>query len=175
MRNVMSLIRPEVRTLILRWREVILAGFILMVGLWWGMTSFGLTQWLGWAVALAGGALGFAAAQRVRFGKGGGGIGVVQVDERRLSYFGPLSGGVIDLDDLTTLELDPLAYPVPHWRLRAMGGQQVDIPIDAEGVEALFDAFASLPGLRTAQMIEVLTHVPTAPVRLWQRNSPRLH
>ena len=43
------------------------------------------------------------------------------------------------------------------------------IPIDADGADALFDAFASLPGLKTERMLAQLHDAPTTPVVIWER------
>jgi hypothetical protein len=99
---------------------------------------------------------------------------VLQIDERRLMYFGPLTGGMIDLDDLVRLDLDPTGRPA-HWMLFASGGPPLAIPVNAEGADALFDVFAALPGIRTALMLETLSGAPGQPVTVWSRDRPRLH
>jgi hypothetical protein len=110
----------------------------------------------------------------LRFSMGGGGAGLVQVDERRLAYFGPLTGGVIDLGDLTRVDLDPTGKPA-HWVLRDQGGQMIYIPVNAEGAEALFDVFAALPGIRTERMLDLLKNSPKERVLIWERAQGRLH
>lgn len=167
-------LRPEAKAAIWRWREVMVALAILALGLWWGLTAFAVLQWLGWALTLIGVALAVAAVQRVRFRQGGGGIGVVQVDERRLAYFGPLTGGVIDLGDLVRVDLDPTANPAAHWILTARG-ETLAIPVNAEGADQLFDIFASLPGIRTEQMLAAMQGAPDKPVNIWARPAARLH
>ncbi len=157
-----------------RWREVMVAAAIAALGLWWGLTQFGALKWLGWALALIGAALAVASVQRVRFRQGGGGIGVVQVDERRLAYFGPLTGGVIELGDLARVDLDPTAWPAAHWILTARG-EALAIPVNAEGADQLFDVFAALPGIRTEQMLAALQNAPEKPVNIWTRPVVRLH
>ena len=168
-------IRPELRAALWRFREVIAAAAILGVGLWWLATFYSPVGWVGWAFVALGVALAGAGVQRARFRQGSGGPGIVQVRERRLAYFGPLTGGVIDLDDMTRLELEPKAIPAPHWVVTGMGGQSVAIPVTAEGAEALFDLFAALPGIRTEQMLAVLSRTPDARVTIWSRNRPLLH
>jgi hypothetical protein len=92
------------------------------------------------------------------------------VDERRLTYWGPLSGGVMDMDDLLSLDLDPGARPA-HWRLAGQEGT-LDVPVDAEGAEALFDLFAALPGLRVEAMLAALGRREGPPVALWRATRP---
>lgn len=162
-----DLFRPAVRAAFRRWREVGYAAVVLAFGLWWGAHNFGFFSWIGFAVAALGAALIVVALQRLRFGSGGDGAGVVQVDERQLSYFGPLSGGVIDLPDLVRVDLDPTGHPA-HWVLTDLSGQMVHIPVDAAGAEALFDVFAALPGIRTGRMLEALNTNTGTVVEVWQ-------
>ncbi len=171
----MSFIRPELQTTLWRWREVIGAGLVAAIGLWWGLHSFGVVRYLGYALVVLAAAYAVAAVQRVRFHSAGQGPGVVQVDERRLSYFGPLTGGIIELGDLAKVALEPKSHPAPHWILTAHGGQEVAIPVNAAGAEALFDVFAALPGIQTERMLDVLSRTPDARVTVWEAPQRRLH
>jgi hypothetical protein len=100
---------------------------------------------------------------------------VVQVRERRFAYFGPLDGGVMDVDDLRILEIDPTSHPSPSWVLTGEGGQRLAIPVNATGAEDLFDVFAALPDIKTQAMLDVLSRTPDARVVIWQRTRPLLH
>lgn len=168
-------LRPEARALIWRWRDALAGTLLILVGLWWALRSFGVMQWLGYLVVLLGVIVAVAGAQRARFRQNGTGAGVVQVNERRLTYFGPLDGGVMDVADLTRLELDPTAHPDPNWILSGIGGQRIAIPINAAGAEDLFDVFAALPGIKTADMLDVLTSTPDVRITVWSRVRPLLH
>jgi hypothetical protein len=99
---------------------------------------------------------------------GGGGPGVVQVVERRIGYFGPLNGGLVDLDAITSLSLDPTEHP-RHWVITHEGGPALHIPVNAEGADVLFDTFASLPGLSPGRVASTLKHEATGPIVLWRR------
>lgn len=167
--------RPEVRAFFWRWREVLLAGAVLFLGLWWAFGGVGITVWLGYIVIVIGAAWAWAAVQRARFAQDGDGPGVVQIRERRLAYFGPLDGGVMDVEDLMMLELDPASYPDPSWILTGMGQQRIAIPINAANAEGLFDVFAALPGIRTGAVLDVLSRTPDARVIVWSRSKPLLH
>ncbi|MEJ6396861.1 hypothetical protein [Yoonia sp. 208BN28-4] len=168
-------IRPEARAVLWRWRDVIVALLIVAIGLWWAIGSFGIVRWLGILMIVLGAVLVFTGTQRARFRQGAGGPGVVQIVERRIGYFGPLTGGALDLDDLTVLELDPDAHPDPHWILTGVENNRVAIPVTAKGAEALFDAFASLPGIRTETMLSVLERTPDQRVVIWRKTQPLLH
>lgn len=165
----MEFIRPELRAQIMRWREVLIGLFVLVLGVWWASSGLGSLGILGWVSLVAGGGLIAAGVQRARFRTGRGGPGVVSVDEGQLSYFGPLEGGVIAVEDLRHLELEPNARPGPHWVLTDHKGVHLHIPTTAEGAEGLFDVFASLPGIRTEAMLAKLSHAPDRRVTIWQR------
>ena len=167
--------RPEARAFLWRWREVLTAGAVAIFGLWWALNAAGMNVWLGYLIVAVGLAWGAAAVQRARFAGDGDGPGVVQVRERRLAYFGPLDGGIMDVDDLTQLTLDPTSHPDPSWILSGVGGQRIAIPINAAGADDLFDVFAGLPGIRTADVLDVLERTPDAQVIIWSRARPVLH
>ena len=165
----MNFIRPEVRAEILRWREALVGVAILLLGLYWALgVTPGLLVWIGYLALFLGAALFFAGLQRGRARMGGGGPGVVQVIERRIGYFGPLNGGLVDLDAVTSLSLDPTEHP-RHWVITHEGGPALHIPVNAEGADVLFDAFASLPGLSPGRVASTLKHEGTAPIVLWRR------
>lgn len=151
----MQLIRPEAAAALSRWREVLVGLTLAVLGLNWGLASFGPLRWLGWVLVALGAALIVTGIQRARFRRGGDGPGVVTVDERRVSYFGPLTGGTLALDDLTRLSLDGQGRPA-HWRLDSHGQPPLMIPVTAEGADALFDAFAALPGMETGRLLAAL-------------------
>ncbi len=176
----MSFIRPEVRALLMRWREVVGAVALALLGLWWMLGPGGLLAWVGAALMPAGAALAVVGVQRARFrGDAGGGPGVVQVDEGQITYFGPLGGGSVAIADLARLTLDQRGRP-DHWVLEQPGAAPLMIPVTAEGAGALFDAFAALPGMRTARMLARMRGRSAHPVVVWQRGAPvpehqRLH
>jgi len=171
----MSFIRPEARAAIWRWREVVAASGILLIGAYWAFGfGFGVLHWLGYVVLVIGVIAMVAGLQRVRFRGAQGGAGVVTVDEGQVAYFGPLSGGVIAMRELTKLTLDPTMEP-PHWVLSQIGEQTLYIPVDAKGADGLFDAFASLPDLNTESMLKTLRSGAFHPVVIWQKKPPRLH
>ncbi|KPP84028.1 MAG: hypothetical protein HLUCCA08_00805 [Rhodobacteraceae bacterium HLUCCA08] len=160
------MIRPELRTQLHRWREALIGIGISGLGLWLVLRGHGLVVWLGGVVILLGGALALAGLQMGRFRGSGEGPGVVTIDERRVAYFGPLSGGVADLDLLARLELLPDG---PAWRLTAENGEMLDIPTDARGAERLLDVFAALPGLRIERLLSALNAPGDTSTLLWRR------
>ncbi|MCW9042456.1 MAG: hypothetical protein OQK05_03855 [Pseudopelagicola sp.] len=172
----MSFIRPEARAAILRWREVCVGVGILGLGLW-AASGFGILRWVGYGIFLVGTLVVFTGVQRARFRTGEGGPGVVQVDEGEVMYYGPLSGGSVALRDVSRIELAG-SGAATVWRLYQPGQAVLVIPSNAEGAEALFDAFATLPGMRTGQMLYALNNRENGadhPVVIWSSGAARLH
>lgn len=164
--------RPEAKAALWRWREVLVASAVALVGLWWIIGPGRLLAVPGWALLLTGAALGVIGFQRARFRSGGDGPGAVQVDEGQIAYFGPLTGGVMALQSLERLSLDARSHPA-HWRLDAPGQDALLIPVNAAGSEGLFDAFATLPGLRTERMLHELRGGQSHAVVIWERKPLR--
>ncbi|WP_300037833.1 hypothetical protein [uncultured Roseobacter sp.] len=163
------MIRPEARAQLMRWREVLVGSAALLTGLWWLAGPGRLLTIPALALLLAGVALIWIGVQRARFRSAGTGPGSVDVDEGQITYFGPLTGGAVALRELRRLTLDGTARPA-HWRLEQPGQPALMIPVNADGAEALFDAFATLPGLRTAQMLRALEHPAHDQIVIWQRD-----
>ncbi len=175
----MSFVRPEAMAFVRLWSEALIGAAVVALGLYWAVFSGGLLQWIGYVVVVIGFALLLSGIQRGRFKTGRAGPGVVTVEERRIVYFGPLSGGVMDLDQLDSLLIDPSAKP-PHWVLHSSDGQTVQIPLGAKGADALFDAFAQLPDLNTEHLLRRMKSDGDQPVVIWrsaalQNSTKRLH
>ncbi len=169
----MSFIRPEATAALWRWREVLVGAGLGMLGLWWVAGPGGLLGLVGWVVIVAGGATAVVGVQRLRFRRSGPGPGVVVVDEGQITYFGPLTGGMVALSELHRLSLDPSAHP-SHWLLAQPGQPDLAIPVGAKGADALFDVFAALPGLSTERMLAALGGGGAHPVVIWERNRSRV-
>ena len=168
----MSFVRPEARAQLMRWREVLIGGGMAALGLVWAMGPGGLLGWIGWALILAGAALAVTGLRRMRFRQDGLGPGVVQVDEGRISYFGPLDGGAVAASELERLILDPTDHPA-CWVLEQPGSAPLHIPVNAAGSDALFDAFGALPGLDTRRLLGHLDRKAPMPVVVWERRTAR--
>jgi hypothetical protein len=161
------MIRPEVRAMLHRWREVIAAGLAGAAGLWIASLGGYVLMPFGLAVAALAGGWAMIALRRIRFLHGIGAPGVVEVDEGQVGYFGPTFGGFVALADLAELRLAEF-YGARAWRLKTQDGQVLLIPVDAAGAERLYDAFAALPGIDMARVTAALDHgQPTLP--LWRR------
>lgn len=166
----MSFIRPEARETLMRWREAIVGIAFDLVGL---ATVLGPTRAhliFGVLMMSLGTILMYIGIQRARFRTHGGGAGVVEVDERQISYFGPLVGGAVALEDLVRIATVP-----PHsWELADAQGKTLLIPVDAEGTEALFDSFSALPGLSTSRLADAARVRPLTRTTVWEKPLTRL-
>ncbi len=168
----MSFIRPEARAALWHWREMIAAAGLALAGLRWVIASTGFWNVTGWALLLLAVIVAVVGGQRLRFRLGGAGPGVVKVDEGQIAYFGPLTGGAVATSELARLSLDHTAKP-SHWMLDQAGQPTLAIPVNAAGSEALFDVFASLPGLRTEKMLEEMHRKGPHQVVIWERSPSR--
>lgn len=168
-------IRTEAKATMWRFRDVIGGAVVLCLGGWMVWQGFGFVPWLGVITMALGVALFVTGLQRARFRQGDDGPGVVQITERRLAYFGPLQGGVMDIEDVSMLAFDPSGHPAPYWVLTGPENREIAVPITAKGAEALFDTFAVLPGMRTDKLLAVLNTLPAEKVVIWSRPRHLLH
>lgn len=161
------MIRPEIRAMLLRWREVIAAALAGAAGLWLLSRGGYLLVPAGAAVTALAAGWAMIALRRIRFLRGVGAPGMVEVDEGQIGYLGPTFGGFVALADLAELRLVEI-HGARAWRLRTHDGQILLIPVDAAGAERLYDAFAALPGIDMARVTAALDRgQPTLP--LWRR------
>lgn len=168
----MSFIRPEAAAVMNRWREAICGGTVLILGLFWIFGSRGLLYLLGFPVVIIASVLIWVGIQRGRFRTDAGGAGAVQIDEGQIAYFGPMTGGAVALADLERLTLVRSLKPA-HWRLETPNAHGLLIPVNAAGSEALFDAFAKLPDLKTERMLAELNCSDDQPVVIWEKPTMR--
>lgn len=158
----MTLVRPELVQGLRRWSEVLVSLAIAGVGFWALQSHDRFIQILGAAILAAGLGLALLAWRRLRFHRDTGAPGIVQVVEGQISYFGPETGGFVGLGQVVELHL------VDHgttWQL-VTPEEDLSIPVAAQGADALFDAFAQLPGLRMADVLTALEN-PQATRVLW--------
>lgn len=148
-------IRPEVLALLHRYREVIAAGAVVALGFWLMALGGYVLLPLGLIVAGIGAALGLIGFRKARFAQSVGAPGVVELDEAQVGYLAPEMGGFLSLDELVEIRL-LLLRGKRLWRLKQSDGQALLIPVDAEGADRLFDAFANLPGMDTAALVAAL-------------------
>ncbi|MFC2970409.1 hypothetical protein [Acidimangrovimonas pyrenivorans] len=169
----MSFLRPEAAETLHRWREPLAGAGAALLGLW--VISFGgpFFAMLGGGAVAVGAGLAVIGWRRLRFARGGNGPGMVEVDEGQVAYFGPLHGGYVALADMSELVLMS-RHGERAWRLRQSDGTVLFVPVAATGSEALFDAFAALPGIDMQALLAALDAPPGAAHIVWRRHRPRL-
>jgi len=166
---VSGFFRPEAMATLRRWREALIGLVVLVAG---GFVALAALTIFILGVGIAFVAIGlfliWGGVQRGRFRRAATGPGIVTLDEGRVTYMGPLDGGVIDIEDMTVLMLDNRSRP-PVWVLRQNHAAPVHIPVTATGADRLFDAFLRLPGIHTGQMVWKLNRSGTGLVLIWER------
>lgn len=164
----MTFIRPAARAALWRWREVLLGALLVVLCGVWASSSFGFVRTFALILTGAGIVIVLAGVQRARFGGAKGGPGVVQVIEGQITYYGPLNGGAVALANIATLSIDNRAQP-QHWVITHDEGVALQIPVNAEGADTLFDAFTGLRGLRTEHLLTAKQGHAPGLVVIWRR------
>jgi hypothetical protein len=145
-----SFVRPELVERLRPWREALLWGAVLAVGVLFvmrGIQSGGvLLVAFGLVLSVAGGGLVVTERRRRRMQGQAPDEGVVTIEEARIGYFGPRSGGFLDLDALERVEILTDGQR-PTWRLVGQGEDALRIPIGARGAEGIYDALAAFASL----------------------------
>lgn len=149
------LFRPEAVQALRRWSEPAAGLVVLALGLWVATRGGWLLPLPGLGLAALGGGWALIALRRMRFQTDIASPGIVEFDEGRIRYVHPRMPGDISLPDLTEIRFLTLRGR-RVWRLRDMTGATLLIPTDAAGAEGLFDAFATLPGLTSADLVAAL-------------------
>lgn len=175
----MAFIRPEVFAALSQWREVIFWGIIACLGLYLFNLGGPVFALLGAGCLGAGLGFGLTAFKRTRFPSGQGGVGVVEVTERQITYFSPSGGGAVSLDNLARIEIQT----TPHgpyqddlfWVFFADGEPSLTIPGNAENIDALFDALSVLNGVDYAAITDAASSVEQHVFVIWYKDRARLH
>lgn len=170
------MIRPEAVAALRRWNEV-LTGLVLIVAGGWLFLRGGWFFWtVGGMTGLAGAGWAVTGLRRMRFRREGLGVGVVDLIEGQISYFGPagdaFSGGFVSIPEISELRLLRTGGG-RVWRIAQSGGPPVLIPVDALGAERLFDVFAALPGLNMPALLAALDAEGSDRL-IWQRPRGRV-
>ena len=163
-----DLIRPELRAWIIRWREALMGLAVLALGLWWAIWTRAVLGYVGIGFVLFGLWLFWTGLQRGRYRRVELAAGAIKVVEGKIVYFGPETGGAMDLEALARITLERSSKG-PVWRLAAPGAPDLTIPAGALGSDALLDAFAQLPDFRTEPMLKELRTDRPGRVLIWER------
>ncbi|MFN5996288.1 MAG: hypothetical protein ACK47C_04060 [Paracoccaceae bacterium] len=162
----MNFIRPELLAAAHRWREVIAAAAVAALGLWTATRGGYFLTPLGLALLALGAAWALTSWRRLRFQQEGEAPGIVRVTEAQIAYYGPRVGGFVGLPELSEIRLLTLRGR-RIWKLKQGDGQLLHIPVESDGAETLFDAFATLPGIDMAALVAALgTDAPASDSRI---------
>ena len=158
----MTWLRPEVTDALHKGQGVLAAGGVILAGLWLVWLGGYLLVPVGLLVIGLGTILALMARRRMRFAQDVAAPGLVELDEAQVGYLGPGDGGFLSLEELVELRLMRLNGK-RMWRLKQADGQALLIPVEAQGADRLFDAFASLPGMDTRALVAALDQTPAVP------------
>ena len=171
------MIRPEAWAVLMRWRDVAIGVALFSLGLWWAFTSFDLLFYLSFPVILLGAVIIWIGLRRARFPAARGGAGVVDVDERQITYFSANAGGAVSIDALVRVEVRSLGrgHDGLTWIFHSDAAPPLLVPGNAANAESLFDALAALTRVdyaaatRAGEAREPGLHL------IWQKQRGRLH
>jgi len=174
----MSFIRPELRNQIQRWREIIFAAGVVAVGIWVFSAGGPLFGLIGGIIALAGLGLGIIGWRRLRLNFGEGGLGVVEVDERQISYLLSYGGFSLSISEITAIEihtnsLGPFS-PDLFWVFKSIGQHPQSIPGNAVGAAKIYDVLASFDNVNFDRAIAATKSTEASVFQIWKKAPRRL-
>ena len=168
-------LRPEAIAALKRWGEVIAGGVLALMGLWALLSAGWVMQATGAGLILLGAAIAFAAWRRIKFSGFSGGPGVVEVDERQISYFGAYEGGAVSLEMLARVTMLSNSSGQLVWLFEEDGGQSLTIPAAAAGADQIYDALSALPGLDYEAANRAMRAGSHESFVIWAKPQTRLH
>ncbi|NSX56192.1 hypothetical protein [Parasulfitobacter algicola] len=171
----MSFIRPELQASLIRWREVLVGGGVACVGVYFTLSGYSVHVALGVVLIGLGAVIAWIGYRRLQFAGDGGGLGVVELNERLISYFAPQGGRAVSIDDLTRVEL--VATPRSlMWHLHSSDHPvPLIIPNNAEGTACMFDILSALSGADYKTAMAAMTGAGHETFVIWQKSTLALH
>lgn len=173
----MNFLRPEVRLLLQKWSEPLVMAAVLLVGvllyLRGNATANAVLVVIAFVVIAAAGAMLILALRRVRLRGDLHAAGVVEVQERKITYFGPDDGGVVSLDELRRIDIVS-ARSLPFvdnltWRLSDNEGAALNIPVGAQGTDIMIDNFSVLNGVNYDLIVKAMAAKDDAVFTIWKK------
>jgi hypothetical protein len=154
-----------------RWAETAIAAVLVALALRAGVNGVQMGAWGGWALLVLAVPLAIwlrIAALKAWSARTDMGPGVASVDERRVTYMGPQTGGALSLDALRAVDVE--SGEAPLWILRQDGGPTLRIPASADGADRLPEALAALPGFSEPKALRALAAAGHALHPVWRRS-----
>ncbi len=147
----MAIFRPEAVQTLKRWKEPVVIGVILLATLRIFWLAYVESSWImalfGVVLALVLGSLFYVALLRMHLRSDASGPGLVEIDERNITYLAPQLGGVVSLDSIRKIDVSPTRSGRRNWVLYSYDVPPVMIPFNAQGADRLIESFSALPGL----------------------------
>ncbi len=168
--------RPEALARLARWKEPILIALVLIFAIrqFWRAVTFG--SWISGAVGLVliaiVASLLYVSYLRARLRRDVTGPGIVEVDEGNITYFGPASGGEVQLDNITRIQIStlPSVSGDRNWIIWHHGGSLV-VPVAAEGADRLPEVLTALPGFRYDITLKAIESKSKEIFTIWSRGA----
>lgn len=170
----MSFLRPEAMATLARWREAMIGVALVLFAIWWGLGSHGFVRGAALVIGVVGLAVLWGGIRRARFQPSAQGAGVVDVDERQITYFAPEGGHAVSLDALVTVSI-ALHATGPAWVFVDETGQALAIPAGAAGADKLYDAVSALPGVDYPALLRAVEAPSPEPRLIWGAPRKALH
>lgn len=169
----MSFIRPEAQAVIHQWRGVWQGAAIVALGLWFAVGFFGVLSWLGWVLCLPGLALMWTGWLRARIRPRTGGQGVVEIDERQVTWLTGEGGTRFSLDDVVRIDIEtndrgPFEDDM-FWIFTLHDGSRHEVSGGAADGESIFDALSAFSGVNFENVIRASSSTDNARFAIWQK------
>lgn len=163
------MIRPDAAATLSRWREALVGAVAMAAGLWLWLASRGLPALMGGVAVGIGAVLLLSGIRRARFATGAESPGLVEVDEGRITYLGPVMGGSVAIDDIDAVTFRRTTTGEAFWRIAHSAGPTLTIPEGAVGSDSLLDALVVLPGLDPGSMVRAVRQRAPVTIIVWRR------
>ncbi|MHA3913242.1 hypothetical protein [Halovulum sp. GXIMD14793] len=162
----------------LRFNLLEVISFLIVAGLglglaWSAMRQGGwLTAAIGLVIAAVALAFLFVILMVARTRSDSSAPGIVEISERRIAYLAPKDGAVIDLDEVTRIDIrttdsGPFA-PDVFWVFTVDGQGLVTIPTNARDAGDIIGVIDGLPGASMQNVIAAMTCTENATFPIWQ-------
>ncbi len=169
----MPIFRADALHTLKRWQEPIVIGVFLLATLRVLWLAF---IWSSWVMALFGivlasivGSLFYVALLRIRLRSDESSPGLVEIDERNITYLAPHLGGVVSIDFIRKIDVSPTRSGGRNWVLYSFEGPPVLIPFNAQGADKLIEAFSALHGLGVERISKAVRSNSLVIETIWEK------
>ncbi|OUD10078.1 hypothetical protein BVC71_00740 [Marivivens niveibacter] len=170
-----NFLRPEAVRTIKRWTQAIVGVAVTVFGLWVFVSTFGFVKWFGAGVAVLGLSIMIEGTRRARLAARMGseiGVGMVDIDERQISWLTAEWGGAVSIDQLASVAIRIDENDDMFWQLTQKDGERLTIPANATGAEEIMDALSALPSLNYDAAVSAINSKGAGVYVLWRTPIP---